>query len=327
MTGRRTRRHVATGVLVIALVGACSSSDDETASSTTTTRRSAPAQLEAQVASYDLVVGRPQRLLIGLVAGEGQVVTGGDVEVHFAHLPDGQGASATGTIGEAYMARFQPIAGSKATAEGPRLSRPSEGVGVYAVPDATFDKPGRWGLIANLEIGGQKTTAQGVFNVVAERAVRGPGEPAPRTANPLAGAAGIDPIAIDSRASDGAAIPDPTLHSVQISDAIAGGRPAVVVVSTPVYCVSRFCGPITDSVEELASEYAGRADFVHLEVWKDFEKKEVNAAALEWIYPFGRGDLVEPWVFVIGRDGIITHRFDNIAGDAELRAAVDVVTG
>jgi hypothetical protein len=34
-----------------------------------------------------------------------------------------------------------------------------------------------------------------------------------------------------------------------VADAIAAGRPVMVVGSTPVFCVSRFCGPITDAVQ------------------------------------------------------------------------------
>jgi len=41
------------------------------------------------------------------------------------------------------------------------------------------------------------------------------------------------------------------LHNISIAAATAAGRPAVVV-STPTFCVSRWCGPITDSVNELA---------------------------------------------------------------------------
>jgi len=44
----------------------------------------------------------------------------------------------------------------------------------------------------------------------------------------------------------------------------------MVVVSTPTYCQSRFCGPITDSVSALAQRYGDRMAFVHLEVWKNF---------------------------------------------------------
>ena len=66
--------------------------------------------------------------------------------------------------------------------------------------------------------------------------------------------------------------------------------------------------------------------FVHLEVWKDFDKKVINEAAAEWIQPKGGlGDTQEPWVFVVGSDGIVKQRFDNVANDAELEAAVKAV--
>ena len=99
------------------------------------------------------------------------------------------------------------------------------------------------------------------------------------------------------------------------------------MVSTPVYCVSRFCGPITDEIDELAREYGDRVAFVHLEVWQDFEEQVVNPAAQEWIFPRDGSDAREPWVFVIGADGVVQARFDNVATDAELRAAVEAVAG
>lgn len=328
-----SRRLLLAAAAAIALVaGACGSGDGDASDragggadpSTSTT---AQGKLEAQVASYDLVAGPPQRLLIGLVASEGRVVTGGEIEVFFAHLGAGSGSSATGTLGAPHRGTFQPIAGSKATAEGPRLARPSEGVGVYAVRDAVFDKPGRWGLLANVEVGGAKARVQGVFQVGATTGVLRAGDAAPRTANPLPGSPGVTSAAVDSRAQDGEAIPDAALHTTTVADALAAKKPTVVVVSTPVYCVSRFCGPITDSVEKLAADFGDRAAFVHLEVWQDFEKKQANTAAGEWIYRENRGDLLEPWVFVVDRNGIVAERFDNIAGDDELRRAVEGVLG
>lgn len=317
-------------LLATVLVGACSSGDsgdDGTAAdSSTSTSAKAGARLDAQIASYDLVAGKPQRVLIGLVGTNGRLVSGGEIAVFFAHLGDGSTTSATGTVGDAHQARFQPVTGSDAPTGGPKLTRPSEGIGVYAIDDATFDQAGRWGVIANVLFGKTKITAQGTFDVVEESRIPAPGDVAPVTQNPLPAAVDIASEAIDSRAVGGANVPDPLLHSTSIAAARQQGLPFVVVVSTPVYCVSRFCGPITDSVADLAGEFDGKAAFVHLEVWQNFEKKQVNEFVADWVYPDRKGDLLEPWVFVVGRDGTITHRFDNIAGDAELRAAVEEVT-
>jgi peroxiredoxin len=69
-------------------------------------------------------------------------------------------------------------------------------------------------------------------------------------------------------------------------------------------------------VAELAAGYADRASFVHIEVWKDYEAKQLNDAAKDWI---ARGeDINEPWVFLIGPDGKIVARWDNIATRGEI---------
>ena len=133
--------------------------------------------------------------------------------------------------------------------------------------------------------------------------------------------------AIDSRAADSdATVPDPELHGVTIADALAAHRPVIVVVSTPTFCESRFCGPITDSVAELARTMGDKVSFVHLEVWRNFEAGDLNPAAQEWVDPSGSHEGNEPWVFVVDRDGVIVERFDNVASDVDLRAAVDRIT-
>ena len=311
--------------LVVAVVGGACAGDDapspEATSSTTTT--AASGDLQAQVASYDLVTESPQRLLIGLVASEGRVVTGGEIEVFFAHLGEGNAESATGTLGVPYRGVFQQVSGDQEPSSTPRASRPSEAVGVYVVRGAVFDKPGRWGLLAEVDIAGAAAQVQAVFEVGSTSGVVRVGDPAPPTHNPHPGAADVPPTAIDSRAKDGEAVPDPSLHDVTVADALAAGLPTVVVVSTPVYCLSQFCGPITDTVEALAGEFDDKVAFVHLEVWKDFDKKQVNEAAGEWIFQGNSGDLSEPWVFIVGRDGKVAERFDNIAGEDELRTAIE----
>ena len=102
--------------------------------------------------------------------------------------------------------------------------------------------------------------------------------------------------------------------------ALAEKRPVVLVISTPTYCESQFCGPVTEMVGDLAKSYANRARFVHIEVWKDYQAKQLNDAAKEWI---ARGeDINEPWVFLIGADGKISARFDNVVTRGELEPLI-----
>jgi peroxiredoxin len=80
--------------------------------------------------------------------------------------------------------------------------------------------------------------------------------------------------------------------------------------------VSQFCGPVTEMVGDLAKTYATKARFIHIEVWKDYKAQQLNDAAKEWI---AKGeDINEPWVFVIGADGKVSVRFDNVVTRGEL---------
>lgn len=46
-------------------------------------------------------------------------------------------------------------------------------------------------------------------------------------------------------------------------------------------------------------------NFVHLQVWRNFENSLVNKAAEEWIYRDRSKAIFEPWVFVLGGDGAV----------------------
>ena len=66
----------------------------------------------------------------------------------------------------------------------------------------------------------------------------------------------------------------------------------------------------------LAKIYSDRASFIHVEIWKDYQQQTANKAATDWLY---RNDnLNEPWVFLIGADGKIAARWDNVTTKAEV---------
>ena len=304
------------------LAAACSSGSKDDATPTTSARN----DIAATVASYELVAGKPQRFIIGLLKGDQTaVVSFGKIHLAFAYLGTEAQATQQASVGMETEAQFVLIPGQDVdlATPGPRIVSGSEGTGVYRADDVTFDKAGFWGVQVSATIGGRVKQTQARFAVVDSNRIPAPGEPAPKTDNPIAGAADVDPRSIDSRADAKTPIPDPDLHSTTIAAALAAHRPLMVVVSTPTYCTSRFCGPITDSVERLAKQYGDRMAFVHLEVWQDFDKTSLNPAAAEWIYDAdGSGDAMEPWTFVVGTDGLIKQRFDNVASDQELDDAV-----
>ena len=315
---------VLAGVLAL-IAGACS--NDAATDGAASSSSGRDGAIAAQVASYDLVAGRTGRFIVGLFGSDRtRTVAFGTVTFSFAHLDGDQRSPES----EPVTATFLPIPGQDVDLDqpGPRLVGASEATGVYGAADVTFDEAGFWEVTVTARVDGNDETTAAAFEVLGDSAIPAVGDPAPRTDQPLAGDLTVDPEAVDSRASKDRPVPDPALHDLTVTGALDAGRPFMVVVSTPTFCVSRFCGPITDSVQALAVRFADTPmAFIHLEVWENFETNTVNAAAREWVAPTPDTDGAEPWVFVVNADGIITRRFDNVATDAELLDAVEVTLG
>ena len=197
---------------------------------------------------------------------------------------------------------------------------------MYEATGVTFDDSGFWSVTVTGEVDGDPIEASAAFEVGEEHQIVNAGDPAPRTENLLPGDPDAPVKAVDSRSEDDGTVPDPELHEVTVADAIASGKPTVVVVSTPVFCVSRFCGPITDAIQTLVPTFGDRANFVHIEVWRDFEENVLNAGAAEWIYPGEEVDPKEPWVFLVGGDGTVLQRWDNVANLTDVEAALTEAT-
>ncbi|MGH9184031.1 MAG: hypothetical protein ACRDZ9_09565 [Acidimicrobiales bacterium] len=325
-------------VLALALVAtACGSSDGPATAPYRSpageggTTAGSEAQLNALVASYELVADRPQRFLLGLIDNQQRGAAYGTVELSFAYGGTSDRPLGRPRPGPTATAGFRPIPGQAAdpARTGPALVNPSEVIGVYGAEGVSLDAVGFWQVTATVELEGGPVEASASFEVIESPVVPAVGDPAPRTRQRLAGDPGVAARAVDSRAGPepGGPVPDPELHSTTVADALAAGRPTMVVVSTPTYCQSRFCGPITDAVSALAARHGDRMDFVHLEVWEDFDTQTLNPAAPEWIFPPGSDGANEPWVFVVDGSGTIVERFDNVATEAELARAADEVLG
>ena len=271
--------------------------------------------LVAQVASFDLAVGPPSRLTVGLLTNDQRFVAFGTVQLRFAYLGTRENR-APGAYGAPVTATFLPIPGTTLPAQPPsqpQLVSPSEARGVYAA-QAGFDRAGFWQLEVNASVGGTPRRATAAFAVNEKHAIPAPGDAALPTENLTLASTDAPKAAIDSQAATGE-ITDPELHRTTIAAALAAKRPAVVVFATPVYCQSRFCGPVTDMVAQLARSYGDRASFIHIEIWRDFQNQTVNQAAADWLL---NCSMCEPWVFLIGADGNIAARFDNVTTRDEL---------
>ncbi len=272
-----------------------------------------PIELVVEPASFDLAVGEDQRLLVGLFTAERQLVAHGEVELGLAYLGDGSEGSAA--IEQSVPARFVPVPGGQigAPTDAPSLVEDT-GTGVYAAT-VDLDRPGVWGvrIVGELE-DGTPFSGNRTFPVLEEHLVPAPGDEAPQVDNLTlddVGSGAVRAVQLDSRAqAANSEVAFPDLHIHTVAGSIEAGRPVVVAVAPPVYCRTRFCGPLTEVIADLAQRYQDRADFIPLEVWEDFDSQTLNEAAAAFIQTEIGGN--EPWVFLIGEDGRIAARWDNI---------------
>lgn len=280
------------------------------------------ATFSAQMASSWHWVQDPQRVQLGIFGSDGEgvrVVSGGTIELSFEYLgADGSGEPVTGPSA---TAEFIAVPGSEPPGELPTLSA---GNGVYEAEDVVFDQVGMWSVKITAEIDGVGRQLSASLPVAEESAIPAPGDPAPRTDN-LTIDSNVRKGAIDSRADGGGEIPDPDLHRWTVADAIEEGRPALVLIGTPAYCTSRLCGPEVDELQRLADAYPDRAVFIHIEVWKNYnaQPQVINEGAAEWLL---RDDnMTEPWLYLIGADGIVIDRWGSLFDVSEVEAALEAL--
>lgn len=307
MNPMRLRRFLAAGAALL-LLAACSSGGSDKAKAD---------ELVVQVASYDLATGAPARFIVGLITADQRLIGYGTVDLRFSYVGTKEGGANPTPFGPVVKASYLPIHGSivpDPMPPTPQIVAASDTRGLYGA-QAGFDKAGFWEVEATATVDGKARSGKGAFAVNPTHAVPAVGDQALPTETLTLTTPDVPRAAIDSRAGAGD-IPDPDLHRTTIAASLAAKRPVVAVFATPVYCTSRFCGPITDLVDELGQQYGDRADFVHVEIWRDFQAKTINKTAADWVYR--NDELNEPWVFVIGADGRITARFDNVVTRGEL---------
>lgn len=316
----RRIRLLASLVVLTTIFTACSNGEGGSVAGPTT---SEPQQMQAFLASADLYAGAPQQVAIGLVLGDGNLVSFGSADLAFSYV--GTAAEPTDPQpGPGAVAVYLPTPGTAEGTGSPTVTTPSEGRGVYRADGVTFDRAGFWQVLVTADVEGLGVQrAQTTFAVRDEPALPAPGRAALATENLTVRSGDVPEAAIDSRATTEDRIPDPDLHRWTIARAVEEGRPALILFSTPVFCVSRFCGPVTEMVERLAERYGERAVFIHVEIWRDFEDQAINRAAADWL--FRDGELTEPWLFLVGADGEIVQRWSTIWREDEVAAALEAL--
>ena len=274
-------------------------------------RAAAGEEIQPIITTAELVVGA-NRFAFGLLKA-GKLLEGADVKLRLYDIDGGE----TKLAAEIKV----PYQAVKNVEEERSVHRHADGTehvhgddsgvrGLY-VAQLSFARAGDWGV--ELLVSQANAAFEPVrLAVTVEKAAATPavGSAAPRSRNIIAR------DVKNLRQIDTSQKPDARLHQVRIADAIAQGKPQLIVFATPQFCTSRMCGPVVDIVRTLFPAYGKRVAFTHQEIWQDFAEKKMFSTVEEW-----RLD-TEPWIFVVDGQGIIRAKFEGLVTERELEAAL-----
>jgi hypothetical protein len=251
--------------------------------------------LQGEIVASEVVVG-DQRLPLGILE-QNTPVNDATVHVRAFYLGAANGSQMRGE------------------ADAPFKGEGLQGKGIY-VARLKFDVAGSWlaEITAQRAADGAHAVIHLPFNVIANPVVPAVGQPAPRSHNPTAKDV-PDVSYIDS------GNPPDDMHQISIADAIAQGRPTLVIFATPAFCQTATCGPEVKVVQSLEPAYQARLTFIHVEIYRDYKpdptKRQFAQTVLDWRLQ------TEPWIFLIDSKGIIRARFEGPTATDEVKAAID----
>ena len=197
--------------------------------------------------------------------------------------------------------------------------------GTRGIHSATFnfERAGQWSVSAEIPRPDGSTAPFEVRFQVAESAMSiTVGQKAPSSdSRTLSSVGNISDLTTGS-------FRDPELYRYSIAEALERDRPLLIVFASPAFCTNAVCGPQVEIVGELREEYGDRVDFVHVDLYTnpreiqgDLSKAMLTPLLREW------GLVSQEWTFIVGSDGIVTHRFENFAPKPELIEALNQSVG
>jgi len=191
------------------------------------------------------------------------------------------------------------------------------------VTEINFDRLGPWRLDIFVEGQDVQGKAEAILNVSEGGGVPNIGSIPPLSRNKtLQSVESIEKLTTDYA-------PDPDLYQITVEDAVATGKPTVVVFASPAFCTSPTCGPQTATLSELKSGHEGEANFIHVEIYENPDEIQgdlTRATLSQPIQDWGISGLPdwfnESWTFVLDSDGRVSQRFEGFATLEELEFAL-----
>ncbi len=241
----------------------------------------------------EMVVG-PSRFAVALFDEGGNLVMDADVHFHYYDLTD----------------RDKPVLESEADAD--RIAAP-DGVTVIFAHDREFNRAGDWGLEVEARSPGGGAAFERIgFRVAEDTPSLGPGEAAAVVDTPT-----LEDVDGDLSRLTTAESPDPELHRLSLAEALDNDRPTLLLVATPAFCETRFCGPVYDIASDVHASYADRVNFVYVEAFdRQADSLTTGFQPAPIMQDFGLES--EPWLFFIDPAGTIVYRLEGFWTAAEV---------
>jgi hypothetical protein len=249
--------------------------------------------LEVSLVASEFVVG-PNRFAVGLFKGKGEVVQDAAVHFHYYDLSD-------------------PAAPAlELEADATPLQTP-DGLTTIYTHEREFERAGEWGVEVQAHFPDGSAAIKRIgFEVLADSPTLKPGQMVPALITQTAAEVDNDLSRLTS-----AVTPNPAFYKLSLSQALASGKPTLLLFATPAFCQTRFCGPAYEQAGELESRYGDSVNFIHVEVYTGLP----NPAANNWeLAPAmaGFGLTTEPWLYLIDAQGKIVYRVEGIFTTAEV---------
>jgi hypothetical protein len=208
-----------------------------------------------------------------------------------------------------FVARLESLAVQPRFLSRTAAQDPGDPSSIY-VADLPVPRRGRFVALAVTRVGGRL-----VSSTAAPVASGGPqplavGARAPRIHTPTVAGVSGDVQSIETR------VPPDDMHRTDFA-AVVGRKPVVVAFATPQLCQNRLCAPVVDAVAQVQAEFGDRAEFIHMEVYRD---NDIRKGVRPQLSAFGLR--TEPWVYAIDRRGRVAARLEGAASVDELRQAV-----
>ena len=255
----------------------------------------ATAEMRVVLVPSELVVG-PNRFAVGLFDPNGNMIYEGAVHFHYFDLNDPKAPQL------------------ESEADATRLQTPDGLTSIFA-HERTFTRPGEWGVEVQAHLPDGTTAIKRIrFQVLADSPSLKPGDLAPILETPTMADVNGDLGQLTS-----ALEPNLALHQLSLAEALANGKPTVLLFATPAFCQTRFCGPAYDIVSEVQEAYGDAVNFVQVEVYTGLPNPTANNWAMApAMAAFGLQ--TEPWLFLIDREGTIVHRVEGLVTVQEIEA-------